>query len=125
MNDKKIKDFIDYINLTFITQFNLFKYVFTTERENQILNKETIVHSPSAALENIRLIQSKHVKLFDYDNKIAEIEKREKKLVDYFESEREALNKQETSFVIYIKNDDSTDGNKVDEEVLINYEFLV
>lgn len=115
MNDKKLKDFIDYVNLTFITQFNLYKYVFTHESENQIQNQEKLIYSPPTALVDANLSQSKHISLYDYESKLADIENREKRLNDYFKIERDALARQEAELRNYLKYD-NTNSQSVDEE---------
>jgi len=118
MNESKMKDFIDYINLTYFNHFHLYKYVFTTERDSQILNEEKHVYTPAPALIEKRLTESKHNLLFAYDNKLADLEIKENKLNEYFQTERERLAKQEKNLINLIKTDDFDDNTPINEEVI-------
>jgi hypothetical protein len=117
MLEKKMKDFIDFINLTFISHFNLYKHVFTNERDNQILNQEKQVYAPTEALCSMHLNESKHSSLFDYEVKLAELEKKEKKLNEYYHYERESLAKQEKNLLNLINNEAYSADKRADEEV--------
>lgn len=118
MLEKKMKDFIDFINLTFISHFNLYKHVFTNERDNQILNQEKQVYAPTEALCSMHLNESKHSSLFDYEVKLAELEKKEKKLNEYYHYERESLAKQEKNLLNLINNEAYSADKRADEETI-------
>lgn len=94
INKNKLKEYIDYMNLTFFTHFNLYKYVFMNEQENSVQNDNRFVYCPeSREEENVQasLGMAKTFTMWEYDNNIAKFENMEKCIKEKYDKERANL----------------------------------
>jgi len=94
INKDKLKEFIDYMNLTFFTHFNLYKYVFMNEQENSVQNESRFVYCPTIQEEEsaqVCLGTAKTFPMWEYDNNIAKLDDMEKYVKEKYDKERSNL----------------------------------
>lgn len=117
LSNKSLQDFIDYINMTILTHFNLYKYVFCFDKDDKSLIVKNSYHCPS----NVTLeTDSKNVKLYEiwsYEQKIKSFEEKENEIKNDFEKKRNILREEEENakkLINFIINDAY---EPIDEEV--------
>lgn len=121
LSNKAQQEFIDYINSTILTHFNLYKYVFCFEKDDNSLIIKNSYHWPSTvAVEP----DSKNVKPYDiwsHEQKIKSFQEKDNEIKTYFESKRSILRVEEENafkLIDFIKNDAYGSKKPIDEEVL-------
>lgn len=121
LNDKHLKEFIDYMNFTLFTHFNLYKYVFNFDREDKVAIENKTLHRPSREVcETNRLSETKPFSIWDYEQKVFELDKKESNFKEKFKKENEKILSEEVmakNLIEYIQNDAYGNEKPLDEEV--------
>ena len=92
----KLKLFMDYINITLLHHFHLYKYVFTFERENQMIHDEkSVACPPKENFHDARLVDSKVYSLYEFEQKLDDFERQERSIREKYAIERDRLVRQE------------------------------
>jgi hypothetical protein len=91
----RIKQILDFLNDTLFINFDLYKYVFTYEREVMEKNEEKQISCP--AVQDTNLSSAKPDHIWNYENKLNIIEKKEKNMNNMFLDRRWRLVQEEES----------------------------
>ncbi len=118
MNKIKLKEFIDYMNLTFFTHFNLYKFVFLNERENHIQNEKRFINCPNTDGEGVSLCDAKPEQQWEYDQGQAKLDFAGKLIKDKYQNERIALEEKEKMLKNNLKT--YSEENELTEKVIIS-----
>lgn len=120
-NDKNMKDFIDYMHNTCLSHYNLYKYVFTFDRDDLTQSEKKVLIVPGKEMcEGNRLAESKPYHIWDYEQKLAELENKEKANAKKFQEEQRKLLSEEEmakNLIRYIQNNANGSDKPLDEEV--------
>lgn len=117
--DKSLQQFIDYLNLTILTHFNLYKYVFSFDKDDNTL----VVRNPFPCPRNQTPEDVKLVKPYDtwlYEQKIKLFEEKQVEIKKKFENQRHELLAEEENalkLIEFINNDAYGAQKPLDEEV--------
>ena len=85
----QMKQILDYLNDTLFIHFDLYKYVFTYEREAIEKNEEKNISTPPKEnFQDYKLDTAKKFHIWEYETKISEIEKKEKQTNQTFLEKR-------------------------------------
>ena len=96
--DNLLKIFIDHLNETFFVHFNLYKYVFTVDREDLAETKHRNVVCPTLThMNNLTLEDAKPFKIYENEKKIKELEQKEILVIEKFRSQKDVLANNEIS----------------------------
>ncbi len=117
MNKNKVKEFIDYMNLTFFTHFNLFKFVFLNERENHIQNEKRFVNCPNTDEEVMGLWDAKIEQQWEYDESQKKLDNAGKLIKEKYLKERIILEEKEKILKSNLKSFNQED--ELTEQVIL------
>lgn len=76
MDNIKLKLLVQFIYETLFKNFELFKYVLTIERDVDVTDEQKIVHCPKEDI-NETLLNPKHYHIWEYDQKIKNINRQQ------------------------------------------------
>ena len=94
-DNSKLKQILDYLNETLFMHFDLYKYVFTYEREAIEKNEEKQVSCPPPEnFQSNKFSSAKPFHIWNYESKMREIENREKENNNNFLERRLKLNQE-------------------------------
>lgn len=122
MSKVKIRQYIDYMNLTFFTHFNLFKYVFTHDRENRVYTENRLVNCPENEEDmedkgQSSLANAKTSQLFEYDKEYQKLEDEGNSIRKKYDKEREKIIKTEESEKCAYAFDDMVNEQIIEEMI--------
>lgn len=119
-NEMQLKQILDYLNECLFINYDLYKYVFTYEREAIEKNEEKRISCPPKEnfLDN-NLDTAKKFHIWEYENKLGEIEKKEKETNNMFLERRLKLDQQNDSIGLNTKVQLKYNEN-LSEEILSN-----
>lgn len=103
ISETNLKRLIDYVNSTVFTHFNLYKYVLINEREQNIKKEERDLLRPRKAEPGEELTGPKPYSIWEYEQKIAGLELREKNVKQRYSNEYSNLNKTEEETIKDLK----------------------
>lgn len=115
-----LRELIDYMNLTFFTHFNLYKYVFCNERENNVLDDKRLVNCPSSDSNEETgnsLSEAKTYKLWEYEQSQAKLDKRSQDIKNRFDKERTFLEEKEKKLKNRISSQKDIEEDELNEKV--------
>ncbi|RMZ99997.1 hypothetical protein BpHYR1_012214 [Brachionus plicatilis] len=120
-SNKSLQEFIDYLNITILTHFNLYKYVFCFDRDDNSLVVKNDFHFPSIPTPDA---DSKNVKPYEtwlYEQKIKSLDQKEVEIKKNFENKRSELMQEEENalkLIDFIKNDAYGANKPLDEDAM-------
>ena len=119
-NDMQLKQMLDYLNDTMFIHFDLYKYVFTYEREAiQKIEEKIIVTPPKENFQDNNFSSAKRFHIWEYENKISEIERKEKEANRKFLERRLNIDQENELPMLNSKNEFQNKEN-LNEEILSN-----
>lgn len=90
LNEHKLKVFMDYIDETLFRHYHLYKYVFTTDRENHTIDEDRrVICPPKESFQESRLVESKTFPIWEYEQKVHDYERRDRELKERYAIERD------------------------------------
>ncbi|ESO92332.1 hypothetical protein LOTGIDRAFT_233106 [Lottia gigantea] len=110
LGEEFFKKYTDFVFTTFMPHYKLYQYVFLNEREKMIPHVDVEINPPVSPLS---LKESKEKDIFEYEQRIAELEKHE------LEKEKEILLEKEQ---IHERTEEKT--NELLEKIKLNEESL-
>ena len=81
---------MDYIDETLFRHYHLYKYVFTTDRENHTIDEDRrVICPPKESFQESRLVESKTFPIWEYEQKVHDYERRDRELKERYAIERD------------------------------------
>ncbi len=124
-NNAKLKELIDYFNQLIFMHFTLYKYVFTVERDSAIVYEEKLLQAPPPPKiaedddDDDRLKDSKTYEQWLYEERVREIDEREKRANEMHDEAKRRMQQSEESLIRFIRNDAYGYEQPLSEEVRI------
>ena len=118
-NNAKLKELIDYFNQLIFMHFTLYKYVFTVERDSAIVYEEKLLQAPPKIADDDRLKDSKTYEQWLYEERVREIDEREKRANEMHDETKRRMQQSEESLIRFIRNDAYGFEQPLSEEVRI------
>ncbi|CAF0735305.1 unnamed protein product [Brachionus calyciflorus] len=120
LNDQNLKRFIDFLEETILTHFNLYKFVFCFEKDDNTISENKIFYSPNKDSYETNFV-AKPYNVWLYDQKINLFDKKEEEIKLKFQYKREQLlNAEEnaTQLINFVKNDAFGEEKPLDDETM-------
>lgn len=124
INSHKLKLFMDYVNMTLLRHFHLYKYVFTFERENQMIHDEkSVACPPKENFHDARLADSKVYSLYEFEQKLDDFDRQERMMREKYAIERDRLVRQEEmakNLIKFVQSDANGSKQPLNDQVSLN-----